>query len=296
MTIKIISTAPIEGQKPGTSGLRKKVAIFREPHYLENFVQSIFNSLDGIEGTTLVIGGDGRFHNEAAIQTIIKMAAAAGFGRLLVGQGGLLSTPAASAVIRKHNAFGGIILSASHNPGGVDGDFGIKYNVSNGGPAPESVTSKIYENTKTIREYRIADLPDVDLDQRGSFNLAGCSLHLIDPVEDYAELMQSLFDFDKIRSLFSSGFRLRFDAMHAVTGPYAKRVFEQILEAPTGTVINGDPQPDFGGHHPDPNPVHCAELVQALITTPLSSDIPDMAAASDGDGDRNQITANDQIT
>ncbi len=295
MTIKIISTAPIEGQKPGTSGLRKKVAIFREPHYLENFVQSIFNSLDGIEGTTLVIGGDGRFHNEAAIQTIIKMAAAAGFGRLLVGQGGLLSTPAASAVIRKHYAFGGIILSASHNPGGVDGDFGIKYNVSNGGPAPESVTSKIYENTKTIREYRIADLPDVDLDQRGSFNLAGCSLHLIDPVEDYAELMQSLFNFDKISSLFSSGFRLRFDAMHAVTGPYAKRVFEQILEAPTGTVINGDPQPDFGGHHPDPNPVHCAELVQALITTPLSSDIPDMAAASDGDGDRNLIIGRDLV-
>ncbi|MEM9440632.1 MAG: alpha-D-glucose phosphate-specific phosphoglucomutase [Pseudomonadota bacterium] len=295
MTIKIISTAPIEGQKPGTSGLRKKVAIFREPHYLENFVQSIFNSLDGIEGTTLVIGGDGRFHNEAAIQTIIKMAAAAGFGRLLVGQGGLLSTPAASAVIRKHNAFGGIILSASHNPGGVDGDFGIKYNVSNGGPAPESVTSKIYENTKTIREYRIADLPDVDLDQRGSFNLAGCSLHLIDPVEDYAELMKSLFDFDKIRSLFSSGFRLRFDAMHAVTGPYAKRVFEQTLEAPTGTVINGDPQPDFGGHHPDPNPVHCAELVHALITTPLSPDVPNMAAASDGDGDRNLIIGRDLV-
>lgn len=289
MTIKTIDTAPIEGQKPGTSGLRKKVAIFQEPHYLENFVQSIFDSLDDFEGKTLVIGGDGRFHNNAAIQTIIKMAAAAGFGRLLVGRGGLLSTPAASAVIRKHNAFGGIILSASHNPGGPDGDFGIKYNVSNGGPAPEGVTAKIFEHTKTIREYRIADLLDVDLDQLGSFDLAGCKLDLIDPVEDYVELMQSLFDFDKISSLFSTGFNLRFDAMHAVTGPYAKRVFEQALGAPVGTVINGDPQPDFGGHHPDPNPVHCAALVEALVATTTLPSTPDMAAASDGDGDRNLI-------
>lgn len=285
MIIKTIDTTPFDGQKPGTSGLRKKVQVFQQPHYLENFVQSIFDSLEGYAGKTLMIGGDGRFHNEAAIQTIIKMAAASGFGDLLVGRGGLLSTPAASAVIRKRKAFGGIILSASHNPGGPEGDFGIKYNTENGGPAPESVTSEIFEQTKTISRYKIADVPDVDLDKLGSLQIGGCALHLVDPVEDYAGLMATLFDFDKIRNLFASGFRLRFDAMHAITGPYATNVLEGLLGAPAGTVINGHPKPDFGGHHPDPNPVHCKHLVDLMA----SADAPDMAAASDGDGDRNLI-------
>jgi len=285
MTIKMIDTSPIEGQKPGTSGLRKKVQVFQQPHYLENFVQSIFDSLEGFDGKTLVIGGDGRFHNDRAIQTIIKMAAASGFGDLLVGRGGLLSTPAASAVIRKRQAFGGIILSASHNPGGPDGDFGIKYNTGNGGPAPEGVTQKIFEGTETIRQYRIADVPDVDLNKLGSQQVGACTLHIIDPVEDYAELMGTLFDFDRIKALFQSGFRLRFDAMSAITGPYASHVLERMLGAPAGTVINGEPKPDFGGHHPDPNPVHCEHLVDLMS----SADAPDMAAASDGDGDRNLI-------
>ena len=285
MTISNIETTPFEGQKPGTSGLRKKVAVFQEPHFLENFVQSIFDSLDGFEGQTLVIGGDGRFYNDRAIQTIIKMAAANGFGDLLVGQGGLLSTPAASAVIRKRKAFGGIILSASHNPGGPKGDFGIKYNTSNGGPAPEGVTEKIFERTKTINQYHIADMPDVDLDQLGSTDVDGCTLHIIDPVEDYAELMASLFDVDKIRDLFASGFRLRFDAMNAITGPYARNVLERLLGAPDRTVAQAEPKPDFGGLHPDPNPVHCRHLVELME----ADDAPDMAAASDGDGDRNLI-------
>lgn len=291
MTIKTIDTSPFDGQKPGTSGLRKKVGVFRQPHYLENFVQSIFDSLESFEGKTLVIGGDGRFHNDAAIQTIIKMAAASGFGNLLVGRSGLLSTPAASAVIRKRQAFGGIILSASHNPGGPDGDFGIKYNIANGGPAPEGITSRIFERTQTLSSYKIVDVPDVNLDQLGTFKVGSCNLHLIDPVDDYAELMQSLFDFDKIRSLFQSGFRLRMDSMSAVTGPYAKRILEGLLGALDGTVVNGDPKPDFGGHHPDPNPVHCEDLVEAL-----SGDTAfDMGAASDGDGDRNLIVGQNMV-
>ncbi|MGI9485614.1 MAG: alpha-D-glucose phosphate-specific phosphoglucomutase [Geminicoccaceae bacterium] len=285
MNIKTIRTTPFDGQKPGTSGLRKKVAVFQQPHYLENFAQCIFDSLDAFEGKTLVIGGDGRFHNQPAIQTIIKMAAASGFGDLLVGQGGLLSTPAASAVIRKNEAFGGIILSASHNPGGPNGDFGIKYNISNGGPAPETITGKIFDKTKTIEAYKIADVPDIDLGEIGVTRIGECNVRIIDPVEDYAELMSTLFDFDKIRSLFSAGFRLRFDAMSAITGPYARNVLEHRLGAPAGTVVNGDPKPDFGGHHPDPNPVHCKDLVDAL----LGDTAYDMGAASDGDGDRNLI-------
>jgi len=285
MTINTIKTKAFDGQKPGTSGLRKKVQVFQQPHYLENFVQSIFDSLEGVEGQTLVIGGDGRFHNDRAIQTIIKMAVASGFGNVLVGQGGLLSTPAASAVIRKRKAFGGIILSASHNPGGPTGDFGIKYNASNGGPAPESMTSAIFDVTKRINAYKIADVPDVDLHQLGVTKAGDCSIQIVDPVEDYAELMLTLFDVDKIRALFTSGFRLRFDAMNAITGPYARSVLERLLGASAGTVVNGDPKPDFGGLHPDPNPVHCQHLV-ALMT---SAEAPDMAAASDGDGDRNLI-------
>ncbi len=291
MSIRTVETSPFEGQKPGTSGLRKKVAVFQQPHYLENFVQSIFDSLDGFEGKTLVVGGDGRFHNDRAIQTIIRMAAASRFGDLLVGRGGLLSTPAASAVIRKRGAFGGIILSASHNPGGPKGDFGIKYNISNGGPAPESVTSKIFARTQRIQAYKVSDTPDIDLDRLGTTDVEGCSVHIIDPVEDYAELMQSLFDFDKIRKMFAGGFRLRMDSMSAVTGPYARNVLERLLGAPAGTVVNGDPEPDFGGHHPDPNPVHCKDLVDAL-----SGDTEyDMGAASDGDGDRNLIVGQNLV-
>jgi phosphoglucomutase len=297
MSIRTVATTPFEGQKPGTSGLRKKVAVFQQPHYLENFVQSIVDSLEGFAGKTLVVGGDGRFHNERAIQTIIKMAAASGFGDLLVGQGGLLSTPAASAVIRKRKAFGGIILSASHNPGGPDGDFGIKYNIANGGPAPESVTSKIFERTQRIQAYQIADVPDIDLDRLGTTEVEGCKVHVIDPVEDYAALMQSLFDVDGIRAMFTAGFRLRFDAMHAVTGPYARHILEGLLGAPAGTVVNGVPKPDFGGHHPDPNPVHCRDLVDALTakSTPAGVPAPAMGAASDGDGDRNLIVGRNLV-
>ncbi|MEM9626625.1 MAG: alpha-D-glucose phosphate-specific phosphoglucomutase [Pseudomonadota bacterium] len=295
MTINTVATTPFEGQKPGTSGLRKKVSVFQQPHYLENFVQCIFDSLEGYEGKTLVIGGDGRFHNDTAIQTIIKMAAASGFGDLLVGRGGLLSTPAASAVIRKRGAFGGIILSASHNPGGPNGDFGIKYNISNGGPAPESITSKIFEGTQRVQAYKIADAPDIDLGEIGMTRVGDCDVHIIDPVEDYAELMSTLFDFDKIRALFGTGFRLRFDAMSAITGPYATKILEETLGAPKGTVINGAPKPDFGGHHPDPNPVHCKELVEALTVKSTPSGVPDMGAASDGDGDRNLIVGQNLV-
>jgi phosphoglucomutase len=285
MTEKTVQTTPFEGQKPGTSGLRKKVTVFQTPHYLENFVQAICNSLDGYRGKTLVVGGDGRFHNDLAIQAIIKIAAANGFGRILVGEGGLLSTPAASAVIRKHQAYGGIILSASHNPGGPKGDFGIKYNTGNGGPAPESVTARIFEETKTLDHYRIADVPDLDLGRRGTTQVLETTVEIIDPVADYLELMTTLFDVERIRALFQGGFRLAFDAMSAVTGPYARAILEDTLGAAPGTVMNGEPRPDFGGHHPDPNPVHAKELVAALAR----DDGPDMGAASDGDGDRNMI-------
>lgn len=283
--IRVVATTPYEGQKPGTSGLRKKVPVFQQPHYIENFVQALFDSLDAFEGETLVIGGDGRFYNREAIQIVLKMAAAAGFGRVLVGRGGILSTPAASCVIRKHEAFGGIILSASHNPGGPEGDFGIKYNIGNGGPAPEHVTDAIFERSKTIREYRIFDGDDVDLDTLGITRLGDMVLDVIDPVEDYAELMGELFDFDAIRDLFASGFTMRFDAMSAVTGPYATAILEETLGARPGTVMHGTPLPDFGGHHPDPNLVHAKELCDLV----MSEDGPEFGAASDGDGDRNMI-------
>ena len=283
--IRVVATTPFEGQKPGTSGLRKKVTVFQQPHYIENFVQGLFDSLDAFEGETLVIGGDGRYYNREAIQIVIKMAAAAGFGRVLVGKGGILSTPAASCVIRKHEAFGGIILSASHNPGGEHGDFGIKYNIGNGGPAPEHVTDAIFERTKTIREYRIMEADDVDLDALGITRVGDMVVDVIDPVEDYAELMGELFDFHAIRDLFASGFTMRFDAMSAVTGPYARAILEDSLGARPGTVMHGEPLPDFGGHHPDPNLVHAKELNDLL----MSDDGPDLGAASDGDGDRNMI-------
>ncbi|MCA3555986.1 alpha-D-glucose phosphate-specific phosphoglucomutase [Aestuariivirga sp.] len=283
--ILTIATTPFEDQKPGTSGLRKKVSVFRQPHYAENFIQSVFDSLEGFQGRTLVIGGDGRYHNSEVIQTAIRMAAANGFGRVMVGQNGLLSTPAASNLIRRHKASGGIILSASHNPGGPDGDFGIKYNISNGGPAPEKLTDAIYARTRTISSYRIAAPPGVDLARTGETRLGGMAVQVVDPVTDYAELMRTLFDFEAIRALIRTGFTMRFDAMGAVTGPYAHRILEDMLGFPGGTVMNGTPLPDFGGRHPDPNLVHAGELARLV----LPGGGPDFGAASDGDGDRNLI-------
>ncbi len=285
-TIETVAVSPFQDQRPGTSGLRKKVTVFQQPNYLETFVQSVFDSLDRCAGQTLVLGGDGRFHNREAVQTILRMAAANGFAQVLVGQGGILSTPAASCVIRKRRACGGIILSASHNPGGAAGDFGVKFNVANGGPAPEQVTEAIFALSRRIARYRILRAADVDIDRVGRSALGGMAIEVIDPVQDYAELMQSLFDFDRISKLLSSGrFRMRFDAMNAVTGPYAREILERRLGAPAGTVVNGEPLPDFGGGHPDPNLICAHELVQAMT----GADPPDLGAASDGDGDRNMI-------
>ena len=285
MTIQTVATTPFAGQRPGTSGLRKKVTEFQQAGYLENFVEAIFLTLGDLTGQTLVLGGDGRYFNRSAIQTILHMAAAHGVGRILVGQGGILSTPAVSCVIRKHNAFGGIVLSASHNPGGPDGDFGIKYNIGNGGPAPEKITEAVYSQTQGLLSYRISDAPPVNLDEIGTTQLEGMQVEVIDSVADYAELMKGLFDFDAIRALFARGFTMRFDGMSAVSGPYAKAIIEGMLGAPSGTVINAEPLEDFGGHHPDPNPVNAAELI-ALMNGP---DAPEFGAASDGDGDRNMI-------
>ena len=285
MAIQTIATQALAGQRPGTSGLRKKVTQFQQPGYLENFVQAIFDTLGDCGGQTLVLGGDGRYFNRSAIQTILRMAAAHGFAKILVGQGGILSTPAVSCVIRKRAAFGGIVLSASHNPGGPDGDFGIKYNIANGGPAPEKITEAIYSNTLSISQYRISDAADVNLDLLGSVQIEQMQVEVIDPVSDYAELMARLFDFDAIKALFARGFTMCFDGMHAVSGPYAKAILEGMLGAPAGSVINGVPLEDFGGHHPDPNPVNAAELI-AMMARP---DAPDFGAASDGDGDRNMI-------
>ncbi len=295
MQVLTVETTPFDGQKPGTSGLRKKVAVFREPRYLETFVQSIFDGLDGIAGATLVLGGDGRFFNREAIQVILRMAAANGVGRVLVGRGGLLSTPAASCVIRARKAFGGIILSASHNPGGPDGDFGIKYNIGNGGPAPEAITEAIYARTKTIARYKTLETPDVDLDPPApatggearsvATKLGDMVIEIIDPVADYLALMRTLFDFDLIREAIADGLTLRYDAMHAVTGPYAEAILVGELGCPPDSVVNAVPQPDFGGHHPDPNLVNSRELYDLM----LGFDAPQFGAASDGDGDRNLI-------
>lgn len=285
MTIQTVATTPFAGQRPGTSGLRKKVSEFQQPGYLENFVESIFLTLGEGKCRHLVVGGDGRYFNREAIQTILRMAAAHGVEKVLVGRGGILSTPAVSCVIRKHACHGGIVLSASHNPGGPEGDFGIKYNVENGGPAPEKITEAIYEHTRALTQYRISDAPAVDLDRLGTTRIENMTIEVIDPVADYAELMARLFDFDAIRALFAGGFRMRFDAMHAVSGPYARAVLEDILGAPAGTVVNGQPLEDFGGGHPDPNPVNAADLVAAMA----APDAPDFGAASDGDGDRNMI-------
>lgn len=285
MPMQTVRTDPIDGQKPGTSGLRKKTAVFMLPRYLENYVQSTFDGIGGVSGKTLVVGGDGRYFNAPAIQVILRMAAANGATRCIVGQGGILSTPAASHLIRKRGADGGLILSASHNPGGPDADFGLKYNGPNGGPATEGVTDKIYARTLNIDVYRIVAAQDVDLDTLGTTHVESMQVEVVDPVADYAELMETLFDFKKIKALFAGGFTMCFDAMHAVTGPYAHAILEDTLGATKGTVINGIPSPDFGGGHPDPNPIWAKTLMDRMY----AADAPDFGAASDGDGDRNMI-------
>ena len=284
-TVRRIETSPFNDQKPGTSGLRKKVARFQRPHYLENFVQCIFDSVPDLKGGALVIGGDGRYYNDIAIQTILKIASANGVAHAIVGQHGLLSTPAASHVIRKYKADGGIILSASHNPAGPSGDFGIKYNIANGGPAPVSITDEIYKRSQSITSFKSLVDQDINIAALGDSEIAGMKVSVIDPVTDYAELMASLFDFDAIREMIAGGFTLCFDAMNAITGPYAKAILIDILGAPEGSVINGEPLPDFGGGHPDPNPVYAKELFKIMH----GPNAPDFGAASDGDGDRNII-------
>ena len=285
MTIQTFKTTPFADQKPGTSGLRKRVSVYSQPNYVENYIQAIFDSLEGFAGQTLVIGGDGRYYNDVAIQKAIKIASAAGFGRVMVGQNGILSTPAASHVIRHYQAFGGLVLSASHNPGGPEGDFGIKYNIGNGGPAPEKITDAVFERTKVIDSYKMVDAPDIALDQIGEQKSGDMIVEVIDPVADYAALMDTLFDFAAIEAMFAGGFTMTFDAMHAVTGPYAHAILEDRLGAPKGTVINGTPSPDFGHGHPDPNLVYCKDMYDLLMTEAG----PDFGAASDGDGDRNLI-------
>ncbi|MGL4491057.1 MAG: alpha-D-glucose phosphate-specific phosphoglucomutase [Rhizobiaceae bacterium] len=280
-----VATTPYSDQKPGTSGLRKKVPVFQQKNYAENFIQAVFDSLEGFKGKTLVIGGDGRYYNREVIQIAIRMAAANGFGKVMTGQGGILSTPAASNIIRKYKAFGGLILSASHNPGGPTEDFGIKYNIGNGGPAPEKITDAIFARTKSIDKYLTVEAADINLDTVGTFDVAGMAVEVIDPVADYAELMESLFDFNLIREKIKGGLTLKMDSMSAVTGPYAKEIFERRLGAAEGSVINFVPLPDFGGHHPDPNLVHAHELYELM----MSDKAPDFGAASDGDGDRNLI-------
>ena len=283
--IHSVTTAPIEGQKPGTSGLRKKTRVFMQPHFVENFTQSIFDAIGGLQGKTLVLGGDGRFFNDRASQVILRMAAANGAARVIVGQGAILSTPAASNLIRERGADGGIILSASHNPGGEDEDFGMKFNGANGGPASEKITDLIFARTKEIESYRMLDAQDLDLSAVGEARLGDMVVEIVDPVAAYAALMERLFDFDAIRALFAGGFTMRFDAMHAVTGPYAREILERRLGAAPGTVLNATPLPDFGGGHPDPNPVWAKPLFDLM----MGADAPDFAAASDGDGDRNMV-------
>jgi len=288
--LQTIPTTPISGQRPGTSGLRKKTRVFMQPHYVENFVQSVSDALQEISGgdfsdKDLIVGGDGRFYNRTAIQTIVRMAAANGFRHVQVGRGGILSTPAMSAVIRRRGALGGLLLTASHNPGGIECDFGIKYNISNGGPAPEGVTELIYAHTRKVSRYLTLQSSDIDLDREGTVRVGGSEVTVFDPLADYTALMERIFDFDALRSLFHGGFRMVFDAMNGVTGPYAHHILEHCLGAPAGTVLHGQPLEDFGGLHPDPNQVHAAALVARLA----GEGAPDMGAACDGDGDRNMI-------
>ncbi len=282
--MRTIPTIPFQDQRPGTSGLRKKTSQFTQPRYLENFVQSVFDVLPERAGKTLVVGGDGRYFNRPAIQVILRLAAANGFGTIMAARGGILSTPAMSAVIRKRGAMGGLILSASHNPGGPGGDFGIKYNGTNGGPAPEPLTEKIYRRTLEIDRYLTVDHADVDLDREGTVEIGGAKVVVFDPLKDYTELMQSLFDFDLLRAYLTGGFRMLFDAMHGATGPYGKHIFEECLGA-KDVVMRGNPLEDFGGGHPDPNLVYAAGFVAKLN----AAGGPDFGAACDADGDRNMI-------
>jgi phosphoglucomutase len=288
--VQTIPTTPFEGQRPGTSGLRKKTRVFMQPRYIENFVQSVFDavrssSMADFAKEILVVGGDGRYYNRTAIQMIVRGAAANGFGQVLVGRGGILSTPAMSAVIRRRAALGGLVLSASHNPGGENADFGIKYNVRNGGPAPEVITELIFEYASKISRYLTLQAPEIDLDREGTARVGGTEVTVFDPLQDYAALMEKIFDFDLLRALFRNGFRMAFDAMHGVTGPYAHHILERCLGAPEGTVSRGEPLEDFGGLHPDPNQVHAADLVRKMA----QPNAPDLGAACDGDGDRNMI-------
>ncbi|TXT38777.1 MAG: pgm [Comamonadaceae bacterium] len=289
MAIQTLPTQAFTDQRPGTSGLRKKVGVFMQPHYLENFVQALLDVLNAdkqaLRGQTLALGGDGRFHNRAAVQLILKLAAANGVARVLLGRGGILSTPAASAVIRRHQTFGGIVLSASHNPGGPDGDFGIKYNAGNGGPANEALTEAVFARTKVLTELRLSDAPDIDIDSLGTHQVEQMQVEVIDPVADYAAVMRGLFDFELLRGMFQQGFTLRVDAMNAVGGPYAKAILEGELGAPAGTVVNAEPLEDFGGLHPDPNPVNAEDLIAHMS----AADAPDFGAAMDGDADRNMV-------
>jgi phosphoglucomutase len=284
MTVVTVATQPIAGQKPGTSGLRKKTPVFMGEHYLENFVQSIFDVV-GTRGKTFVLGGDGRYFNDRAAQVILRMAAANGVAKMIIGQGALLSTPAASHLIRLNKTDGGIIMSASHNPGGPNEDFGVKFNTPNGGPAPEAVTEAMFAATGKIREYRLLDTPDIDLFRIGQTQLGDMLVEVVDPVADYAALMERLFDFEAIREMFAAGFRMRMDSMNAITGPYAVEILENRLGAPKGTVTHATPLPDFGGMHPDPNPTWAHELMDEM----MGENAPDFGAASDGDGDRNMI-------
>ncbi|WP_435168503.1 alpha-D-glucose phosphate-specific phosphoglucomutase [Falsirhodobacter sp. 1013] len=280
-----IQTVAFDDQKPGTSGLRKKTRVFMQPHYLENFVQAIFSAIGGAKGKTFVVGGDGRYFNDRAVQVILRMAAANGAAKVIVGQGGVLSTPAASNLIRQRKTDGGIILSASHNPGGEDEDFGIKFNMANGGPAPENITDAMFREASVIVSYNILEAQDVDLNAVGETTMGGMAVEIVDCVADYAALMEQLFDFDAIRAMFTAGFTMRFDAMCAVTGPYATEILENRLGAASGTVTHGTPLPDFGGMHPDPNPTWAHELMAEM----MGPDAPDFGAASDGDGDRNMV-------
>jgi phosphoglucomutase len=285
MSIDVVQTTPFDDQKPGTSGLRRKVRVFQQPHYLESFVQSIIDVALVPSGRAIVIGGDGRYYNREAIGTIIRMLAAAGVHRVIVGQNGILSTPAASCEIRRREADGGFILSASHNPGGPDGDFGLKFNGANGGPAPEPLMQAIAERARTISEYRIFDCDTPDISRVGVSRIGNTEIAVIDPIDAYAELMGSLFDFEAIANLFASGFRIRFDGMHAVTGPYAEEILVRRLGAAPDSLMNAEPLPDFGGGHPDPNLTYAEELVRVMF----ADNAPDFGAASDGDGDRNMI-------
>lgn len=283
--IKTIATTPYTDQKMGTAGIRKKSKIVSQPNYIENFIQSLFDAIGGVKGQTFVLGGDGRYYNDIAIQKIIKLAAANGMKKLIIGQNGMISTPASSEVLLKNHADGGLVLSASHNPGGENGDFGIKYATKSGGQCSSKISDAIYARTKEISAFKIFDAPDINLQNLGTQKLGDMEIEVIDPIGVYTEMMENIFDFAAIKKLFAGGFTMVFDAMNAVTGPYAIKIFEEVLGAPKGSVRNFIPKPDFGGLHPDPNLIYAKNLVDFMY----SDNGPDFGAANDGDGDRNMI-------